>query len=75
MMPVMLLKKAEVDVLLAGGMGMRPLAGFQQVGIDVFFSENAQTVGDAVGLVLSGQARKFGPAQACGGDQGGCQGH
>ena len=35
MTPVNLLKEHGVEVLLAGGMGMRPLAGFQQVGIDV----------------------------------------
>jgi len=67
MAPVMLLKDAGVDALIAGGMGMRPLAGFQQVGIDVYFSEGVGTVGEALALVLEGKARKFGPAQACGG--------
>ena len=65
MAPVMLLKNAGVDVLVAGGMGMRPLSGFQQVGIDVYFSDQAATVEQALGLVTSGQARKFGPAQTC----------
>ena len=72
MAPVMLLKEAGVDALIAGGMGMRPLAGFQQVGIDVFFSESVSTVGEALQLILDGKARKFGPAQACG---GGGEGH
>jgi predicted Fe-Mo cluster-binding NifX family protein len=79
MAPVMLLKQAGVDVLVAGGMGMRPLAGFQQVGIDVFFNEGASTVADGVSLLRAGQARRFGPAQVCGGGGGhhggGCGGH
>jgi predicted Fe-Mo cluster-binding NifX family protein len=68
--PVMLLKEAGADALVAGGMGMRPLAGFQQVGIEVFFSEGVGTVGEALQLILSGKARAFGPAQACGGGEG-----
>lgn len=71
MAPVMLLKSAGVDILVAGGMGARPLAGFQQVGIQVFFNEGAPTVGEAVRLVTTGQARAFGPAQVCGGGGGG----
>lgn len=67
--PVMLLKDAGVDTLVAGGMGMRPLAGFQQVGIDVYFSEGVTTVKDALQLILTGKARRFGPAQACGGGE------
>jgi len=73
--PVNVLREAGADAMVAGGMGMRPLAGFQQAGIEVYFSEDAQTVGDAIRLVGAGQARRFGPAQACGGGGGGCQGH
>ena len=80
MAPVMLLKNAGVDVMVAGGMGQRPLMGFQQVGISVFFNEGAETVDAAVKLVLAGKARRFGPAQVCGGGgggngSGGCGGH
>ncbi|MGD8563241.1 MAG: NifB/NifX family molybdenum-iron cluster-binding protein [Desulfarculaceae bacterium] len=77
MAPVMLLKNSGVDALVAGGMGARPLAGFQQVGIQVFFNEGAPTVGEAIRLITSGQARVFGPAQVCGGggDTGGCGNH
>jgi predicted Fe-Mo cluster-binding NifX family protein len=78
MAPVMFLKGVGADILGAGGMGARPLAGFQQVGIDVYFNEGAPTVGDAVRLVAQGQARIFGPAQVCGGHGdhgGGCGGH
>lgn len=75
MAPVMLLKEAGANALVAGGMGMRPLSGFQSVGIEVFFNEGAATVKDALELLSKGQARRFGPAQACGGGGGGCGGH
>ena len=72
MAPVMYLKQHGVDRLVAGGMGMRPLMGFQQVGIEVFYHEGATVVADAVAMLLAGKARVFGPAQTCGGGSGGC---
>lgn len=75
MAPVMLLKQQGVDAMVAGGMGMRPLSGFQQVGIIVYFKENASTVREGVQLVLDGSARTFGDDQTCGGGGGGCGGH
>jgi predicted Fe-Mo cluster-binding NifX family protein len=75
MAPVQALKQAGVDVLVAGGMGARPLAGFQQVGIQVVFSEGAPTVQAALDLIKGGQARVFGPAQVCGGGEGHCGNH
>jgi predicted Fe-Mo cluster-binding NifX family protein len=82
MAPVMMLKQLGADAMVAGGMGQRPLAGFQQVGIDVYFREDAVTVDDAIKLMLAGKARVFGPAQTCGGgggggdgSGGGCGGH
>jgi FKBP-type peptidyl-prolyl cis-trans isomerase 2/predicted Fe-Mo cluster-binding NifX family protein len=73
MAPVMFLKQQNVDTLVAGGMGQRPLAGFQQVGIAVHFKEDAKSVREAVELFLSGKCRAFGEAQTCGG--GDCAGH
>ena len=54
MTPVNLLKDNGVDVLIAGGMGMRPLSGFQQVGIDVHHKEDAASVQGAIELFLKG---------------------
>ncbi len=71
---VNLLKNAGVEALVAGGMGARPLAGFNQVGIEVFFSENSPTVGAALNLLSQGQARRFAPDQVCSGGAE-CQGH
>jgi FKBP-type peptidyl-prolyl cis-trans isomerase 2/predicted Fe-Mo cluster-binding NifX family protein len=75
MAPVNLLKERGVEVLLAGGMGMRPLSGFRQVGIDVHFKNDAGTVREAVELFLAGGCPAFGEAQTCGGGEGGCGGH
>ena len=75
MAPVTLLKEHGVEVLLAGGMGARPLSGFQQVGIDVHYKEDAHTVREAVELFVSGDCRAFGEAETCGGGTGGCGGH
>jgi FKBP-type peptidyl-prolyl cis-trans isomerase 2/predicted Fe-Mo cluster-binding NifX family protein len=72
MAPVHLLKGEGVDILLAGGMGMRPLAGFQSVGIAVHFKEDASSVRDAVNLFLAGGCRAFGESETCG---GGCGRH
>jgi FKBP-type peptidyl-prolyl cis-trans isomerase 2/predicted Fe-Mo cluster-binding NifX family protein len=72
MAPVMLLKGRGVEVLLAGGMGGRPLAGFQQEGIEVRHTAGAATVADAVELFLAGGCPAFGEAQTCGGGEGSC---
>jgi len=75
MAPVTLLKERAVEALVSGGMGMRPLSGFQQVGIKVLFKEEAETVREAVQLIIDGTAREFGEAQTCGGGEGHCGGH
>lgn len=67
MAPVQHLASHNVNVLLAGGMGMRPLMGFQQVGISVFFAGNQLTVGSAVQAYLTGQLQPFGLEFTCGG--------
>ncbi len=67
MAPVQHLASHNVNVLLAGGMGMRPLMGFQQAGISVFFAGNQLTVGSAVQAYLAGQLQPFGLEFTCGG--------
>jgi predicted Fe-Mo cluster-binding NifX family protein len=67
MAPVNHLAQNGVQILIAGGMGMRPLMGFNQVGIDVFYGAGAQTVGDAVNAFLSGNLLPFTTEFTCGG--------
>jgi predicted Fe-Mo cluster-binding NifX family protein len=70
MAPVNHLAQNGVHVLIAGGMGMRPLMGFNQVGIDVLYGGNAQTVGEAVDALLNGRLQRFTPEFTCGGGGG-----
>ncbi|AGW13749.1 NifB/NifX family molybdenum-iron cluster-binding protein [Megalodesulfovibrio gigas] len=67
MAPVNHLASNGVQVLIAGGMGMRPLMGFQQVGITVFHGAGAPSVGHAVQALLEGALRPFAPEATCGG--------
>lgn len=73
MAPVNHLAQHGVQVLIAGGMGMRPLMGFNQVGIDVLYGAGAETVGDAVKAFLSGSLQRFTSEFTCGGGGGGQQ--
>jgi predicted Fe-Mo cluster-binding NifX family protein len=67
MAPVKHLAQNGVKVLIAGGMGMRPLMGFNQVGIDVLHGGSAQTVGEAVDALLKGSLQRFTVESTCGG--------
>ncbi|MFU2209398.1 NifB/NifX family molybdenum-iron cluster-binding protein [Solidesulfovibrio sp. C21] len=67
MAPVNHLSENGITVLLAGGMGMRPLMGFNQVGIKVYHGGDAPSVGLAVQAFLSGKLPEFSPNQTCGG--------
>jgi len=67
MAPVNHLATNGVNVLIAGGMGMRPLMGFQQVGVKVFMGANAPSVGHAVQAFLLGRLPAFTTEFTCGG--------
>ncbi len=54
-----------VQVLIAGGMGLRPLMGFNQAGIDVLHGNGAQTVHEAVEALLKGSLPRFGTELTC----------
>ena len=69
MAPVNHLSENGVNVLVAGGMGMRPLMGFQQVGITVYHGGEAQSVGEAVTALLAGRLAPFSTNNTCGGGQ------
>ncbi|HCF05222.1 MAG: Dinitrogenase iron-molybdenum cofactor biosynthesis protein [Desulfomicrobiaceae bacterium] len=73
--PVQYLASHGVCALIAGGMGMRPLLGFQQAGIQVFYGAGAPSVGAAVQAFLAGRLPQFSPHNTCGGGGGGCGGH
>ena len=67
MAPVNHLAQNGVKALIAGGMGMRPLMGFNQAGINVFYGGGVQTVGEAIDAFLSGTLQLFTQDFTCGG--------
>lgn len=71
MAPVNYLADNGVQVLISGGMGLRPLMGFNQVGIDVFYGAGAENVGAAVDALIGGKLQRFSQEQTCGGGGGG----
>ncbi|GAB1410175.1 NifB/NifX family molybdenum-iron cluster-binding protein [Desulfovibrionales bacterium] len=70
MAPVNHLAQHGVTTLIAGGMGMRPLMGFNQVGIDVYYAAGAPTVGIAVDALLKNALTRFTQEYTCGGGGG-----
>ncbi len=70
MAPVQHLAQHGVNLLIAGGMGMRPLMGFNQVGIEVYYGGESQTVGEAVTALIEGRLSRFGQEHTCGGGGG-----
>ena len=67
MAPVQYLADRGVKKMLAGGMGMRPLMGFKQAGIDVFYVGKGVSVGAAVQDFLAGRLQPFSTEYTCGG--------
>lgn len=70
MAPVNYLADKQVKALISGGMGMRPLMGFNQVGIQVFHGSGAPTVKAAVEAFLHESLPVFTVEQTCGGGGG-----
>jgi predicted Fe-Mo cluster-binding NifX family protein len=68
--PVQYLSRQGVEILISGGMGMRPLAGFNQMGIEVYYSGGGGTVGEAVTALVEGRLPLYGEEHTCGGGGG-----
>jgi len=67
MAPVQYLAEKGVKALIAGGMGMRPLMGFKQMGIDVFHGGDSESVAQAVQALIAGKLMRFSTDFTCGG--------
>lgn len=63
--PVGLLADAGVDAIVAAGMGMRPLMGFNEAGITVYFESQTPQVGEVAKLVAAGSVPIMGTENAC----------
>ena len=58
-----------VTVLIAGGMGLRPLMGFNQASIEVYRGGASPTVEAAVKALVNGELERFTREFTCGGGQ------
>lgn len=67
MVPVNLLAGHKVNALIVGGIGMRPLMGFRQVGIDVYYDAIRPEIRPVVEDLIAGKLPIIGDHQACGG--------
>ena len=67
MVPVNLLASNHVNALIVGGIGMRPLMGFRQVGIDVYHDAERAEIKPVVEDLLAGKLTMISDDQVCGG--------
>lgn len=68
--PVQDLASKGVNVLIAGGMGMRPLSGLTSAGISVYYSAGLLTVKDVLEAFAAGKLVRFGDNDLCKGHCG-----
>lgn len=67
MVPVNLLAEHKVNVLIVGGIGMRPLMGFRQVGISVYHEAMREEIKPVVEDLIAGRLQEIQNEQVCGG--------
>jgi predicted Fe-Mo cluster-binding NifX family protein len=73
MVPVNLLAGHNVKALIVGGIGMRPLMGFRQAGIDVYYDATRPEIRPVVEDLIAGKLPAIGEDQVCGGGGGAMQ--
>ncbi len=67
MVPVNLLAEHKANALIVGGIGMRPLMGFKQVGIDVYYDGERTDIRPVVEDLIAGKLQIIANDQVCGG--------
>ncbi|MFO8113325.1 MAG: NifB/NifX family molybdenum-iron cluster-binding protein [Desulfosalsimonadaceae bacterium] len=67
MVPVNLLAQHKVNALIVGGIGMRPLMGFRQVGISVYHDAKRPEIKPVVEDLIAGTLPEIQDNQVCGG--------
>ncbi len=67
MVPVKILHDAGVDAIIVGGMGARPMQGFAEAGIKVYFAsrETCPDVGTVIGQLTANQLPVMHADQVC----------
>jgi predicted Fe-Mo cluster-binding NifX family protein len=71
MVPVNLLAQHKVNALIVGGIGMRPLMGFRQAGIEVYHDDQRVDIRPVVEDLVAGKLAMISDNQVCGGGGGG----
>lgn len=67
MVPVNLLADNQVNALIVGGIGMRPLMGFKNVGIEVYYDAERAAIRPVVEDLINGKLPMISDDQVCGG--------
>jgi predicted Fe-Mo cluster-binding NifX family protein len=67
MAPVNLLAENNVNALIVGGIGMRPLMGFKQAGINVYHDDTRIDIRPVVEDLVAGKLAIISDHQVCGG--------
>lgn len=70
MVPVQLLAENKVQRLVVGGIGMRPLMGFKQMGIDVYYEGETRAIRPVVEEMIRNRIPVISDTQVCGGGGG-----
>jgi predicted Fe-Mo cluster-binding NifX family protein len=70
MVPVNLLAGNKVNAIIVGGIGMRPLMGFRQAGIDVYHDAERAEIKPVVEDLIAGKLQQISDDQVCGGGGG-----
>ncbi|MBN1626739.1 MAG: NifB/NifX family molybdenum-iron cluster-binding protein [Deltaproteobacteria bacterium] len=70
MVPVNLLSQNNVNALIVGGIGTRPLMGFRQVGINVYYDATRPEIRPVVEDLIDGKLPIIEDDQVCGGGGG-----
>ncbi|MBT3224953.1 MAG: dinitrogenase iron-molybdenum cofactor biosynthesis protein [Deltaproteobacteria bacterium] len=70
MVPVQLLANQKVNALVVGGIGLRPLMGFNQYNIDVYHDAERGDIRPVVEDLISGKLSLIERDQVCGGGGG-----
>lgn len=70
MVPVNLLASHNVNALIVGGIGMRPLMGFKQVGVNVYYDATRTEIRPVVNDLIEGKLAEISDNEVCGGGGG-----
>jgi predicted Fe-Mo cluster-binding NifX family protein len=65
LVPVNLLASHNVNALIAGGMGIRPLLGFREAGLDVFCDTTHPGVRESVDALMDGTLERMSEDHVC----------